>query len=60
VNFYQGEIDGDMEKTHASLVVFSEGLQQPYAGRLHHSGVGQFRLPDIEAIRSRYRLISAG
>ncbi|HPN34392.1 MAG TPA: hypothetical protein PK843_07760 [bacterium] len=60
VNFYQGEIDGDMKKTHESLVAFQNDYNSHMPEGSTIQALGNFGYQTLEAIRSRYRLISAG
>lgn len=60
VDFYQGEIDGNMQKTHDALVAFQNdyNLHVPDAAKIQ--ALGNFGYQTLEGIRSRYRMISAG
>jgi len=60
VNFYRGEIDGDMDKTHDSLVAFQKDYNSHMPEGSTIQALGNFGYQTLEAIRSRYRLISAG
>jgi len=60
VGFYEGEIDGAMNKTHASLIAFQQDYNTQVPEQAKIQSLGNFGFQTLEAIRSRYRLISAG
>ncbi len=60
VDFYQGEIDGNMQKTHDALVAFQKDYNNHVPEPAQIQALGNFGYQTLEAIRSRYRMISAG
>jgi len=60
VDFYQGEVDGDMNKTHNALVAFQTDYNTHMPEGAKIQALGNFGYQTLEAIRSRYRINSNG
>jgi hypothetical protein len=60
VDFYQGDNDGSPQKTHDAVVAFQNDYNTHMPEGAKIQALGNFGFQTLEAIRSRYRLISAG